>query len=643
MRRKPILMLVTRLAAVLLFLAAAPAPAATNSAGVLTLQLLGDNPFTNQCHTTFVDPGAAASGSSVAFAAGNNHTLALRADGTVVAWGRNDYGQTTVPLSATNVIALAAGYGHSLALKTDGTVLAWGRNDYGQTIVPASATNVVAISAGYLHSLALKADGTVVAWGYNIYGQATVPASATNIVAIAAGYLHNLVLKTDGTVLAWGYNAYGQTNVPASATNIIVISAGCHHNLAQKTDGTLMAWGYNVYGQANIPASATNVISFVAGQYHNLVLKADGTVLAWGLNNYGQTNVPESATNVIALAAGEYHSLALKSDGTVLGWGFNGYGQTTVPAGVTINLPVAVSGVVNTSVPGNYALTYTVTNISGNVLTATRTVVVVDTTPPVITVNGSNPLTNECYSAFVDPGATAYDLYSGSCAVTTNGNVNLNLPGTYAITYTAADSFGNSATNIRTVVIVDTTPPVLTLNGPGIMFITNTSPAFTDPGATAVDPGAGSVPVTTNSNVNVNFPGVYAIAYRATDAFGNSASSTRTVLVALPPAVPGDLNGDGVVDAAEAAGVMQNLNPSALAAAIQNYWIATTNRITGLTSAGPGQFQFSLTNTAGLSFTMLVSTNLTDWEVLTNAAPQLLFSDPAATNAPQRYYRLCWP
>ncbi len=589
--------------------------------------------------------------------------MALKANGTVAAWGQNDYGQTNVPASATNVIAIAAAYLHNLALRANGTVVAWGRNDYGQTNVPASATNVIAIAANNAHSLALRADGTVVAWGYNAYGQTNVPAAATNCIAIEAGYIHSLVLKADGTLLGWGNNTYSQTDVPAAATNIIAISAGGHHNLAQKADGTLLAWNYNIYGQTNVPASVTKVIALEAGEYHNLVLKADGTVVAWGYNNYGQTNVPASVTNAISLAAGEYHSLAMKADGTVVGWGLNSTGQTSVPAGVTLSLPVTVSGSVNTNVPGNYTLTYTATNINGKVLAATRTVVVVDTTPPVITVSGSNPLTNECYSALVDPGATANDLCSGSCGVTADSNLNLNLPGTYTITYTAADSFGNVATNTRTVVVQDTRPPVVTMNGQTPILVSG-SRAFSDPGATAADPGAGSLPVTATSSVNVNFPGVYSIVYRATDASDNSATNTRTVLVTLPPAVVGDANGDGVVESGEIAQVLNNatfvssanfnlalsklngtgvMSASEAASVMQNYWNGTTNSIAAFSSAVPGLFQFGLTNAVGLNFTVMVSTNLVDWGELPDASPQFLFSDPAATNAPTRFYRLRWP
>ncbi|MCS6971192.1 MAG: hypothetical protein NZ552_09335, partial [Planctomycetes bacterium] len=86
-----------------------------------------------------------------------------------VGWGGNDYGQSTLPVTAVDVIAIAAGggkqgEGHTLALQRDGKVVAWGDNQYGQSTVPAGLADVVAIAAGGAHSLALKRDGTVVAW-----------------------------------------------------------------------------------------------------------------------------------------------------------------------------------------------------------------------------------------------------------------------------------------------------------------------------------------------------------------------------------------------------------------------------------------------------------------------------------------------
>ena len=108
-------------------------------------------------------------------------------------------------------------------------------------------------------------------------------------------------------------------------------------------------------------------------------------------------------------------------------------------------------------------MTYNASDASGNAATAvTRTVNVVDTTAPVITVTGDNPVTVELGSTYTDAGATASDL-SGDITVTTTGTVDDDTVGTYTLTYNASDASGNAATAVtRTVNVVDTTPPTIT-------------------------------------------------------------------------------------------------------------------------------------------------------------------------------------
>ena len=127
--------------------------------------------------------------------------------------GSNGYGQCNVPAGLSQVIAVAGGGYHSLALKSDGTVVAWGWNDEGQCKVH----HMAGLDAGYYHGLALKSDGTVAAWGDNTYGQCNVPAGLSRVVAVAGGGSHSLALESDGTVVAWGGNTYGQCNVPGRA------------------------------------------------------------------------------------------------------------------------------------------------------------------------------------------------------------------------------------------------------------------------------------------------------------------------------------------------------------------------------------------------------------------------------------------
>ena len=220
-----------------------------------------------------------------------------------------------------------------MALRADGTVIAWGDNTYGQTTVPASATNVVAIAAGGSHSLALLLDGTVIAWGSNTSGQRTLPASATNVVAIAAGDSYSLALRADGTLVGWG----SLPPIPATATNVVAIAAGGKHALALRADGALIAWGANYYGQTDVPASATNVVGIAAGGDHSLALLADGTVVGWGANYFGQTSVPPSAMNVSAISAGAAHSLALAGPGAQRP-AFQPFGRS-----VTIGQPTVLS------------------------------------------------------------------------------------------------------------------------------------------------------------------------------------------------------------------------------------------------------------------------------------------------------------
>jgi len=258
---------------------------------------------------------------------------ALTQGGTVVAWGWNNDGQTSVLAGLSGVVAIAAGGYHTVALKLNGTVRAWGYEASGQTTVPAGLSGVVAIAAGEWHTVALKYDGTVVAWGKNISGQATVPAGLSGVVAISAGSSHTVALKSDGTVVAWGGNDRGQTTVPAGLSGVVAIAAGGGHTVALKSDGTVVAWGGNDRGQATVPAGLSGVVAIAAGDGHTVALKSDGTVVAEGKNISGQATVPAGLSGVVAIAAGGLHTVALKSDGTVVAWG--GSSATVMPAGLS--------------------------------------------------------------------------------------------------------------------------------------------------------------------------------------------------------------------------------------------------------------------------------------------------------------------
>lgn len=217
-----------------------------------------------------------------------------------------------MPAPNSGFIGIAAGSHHSLGLKADGSIAAWGRNQEGQLDVPPPNTGFVDIVAGDQFSLGLKADGSIVAWGYNSSGQCNVPAPNTDFVTIAAGGSFSLGLKADGSIVAWGNNDDGNCNVPSPNSGFIAIAAGGGHSLGLKGDGSIMAWGLNQEGQLNVPEPNTGFIDIAAGNWHSLGLKADGSIVAWGSNNYGKLNVPEPNTGFISIAAGANHSLAIK-------------------------------------------------------------------------------------------------------------------------------------------------------------------------------------------------------------------------------------------------------------------------------------------------------------------------------------------
>jgi hypothetical protein len=247
-------------------------------------------------------------GQVVNIAAGDYHGLALKADGTVAAWGYATGRQVLVPSGLSNVIALAGGRDHSLAITSEGSVVAWGYNGSGQTNVPASATNVVAISAGDAHSLALKSDGRLASWG-DLGG--SIPFGLVNAVAISSGDTHWLALRNNGTVV--GSSSWP---IPPGLGGVVAIAAGFQHDLALKTNGTVVGWG-NVFGNdpgAIVPAGLSNVVAIAAGDYDSLALKSDGTVVAWGTANGSAISLPVGLADVMSITCGDEFCMALASN-----------------------------------------------------------------------------------------------------------------------------------------------------------------------------------------------------------------------------------------------------------------------------------------------------------------------------------------
>ena len=152
-----------------------------------------------------------------------------------------------------------------------------------------------------------------------------------------------------------------------------------------------------------------------------------------------------------------------------------------------------------------------------------------DEIPPVITIQGDNPVTVELGSSYTDAGATAFDAFHGNTSVTSSGTVDTSAVGSYTITYTATDLDNNTATSTRVVNVVDTTAPVITLLGDN-PATAELGEAYTDAGATASDL-SGTVTVTTSGTVDTNTLGSYTLTYTSSDASGNTTTETRNVNV----------------------------------------------------------------------------------------------------------------
>jgi len=365
---------------------------------------------------------------NIAVGTGSYHSAVLKNNGTVWTTGHNDWREDALGLGLTtdeskyfwtqiqtdidgnafnNVVSISVGNGYVLALKSDGTVWAWGRNENGQlgngedaamfgwtwnpepkplkalTAAGVQLTNIVAIAAGESHSMALKRDGTVWVVGQNDNGKlglGTVggkklywtQTTLTNVKAISAGSQHSLALKNDGSVMGAGSTAGLGTAAslvigvtPSTqpnwttviASGITAISAGQEHSMAVKTDTTVLVTGLNEHwelgiatggGYKNTWVSPINSIDgttfsgakeISASVWGSMVVKTNGEIWVAGSNEYWRwgtlsgssvggftKSTNASGISQIGNTAGR-HTVATTTGSRVLSSGMNTYGQ----------------------------------------------------------------------------------------------------------------------------------------------------------------------------------------------------------------------------------------------------------------------------------------------------------------------------
>ena len=198
---------------------------------------------------------------------------------------------------------------------------------------------------------------------------------------------------------------------------------------------------------------------------------------------------------------------------------------------------IVTENLVDETTVGTYTVTYNVTDANGNVaLEVTRTINVVDTTIPEITLVGIATVDIEVGSTYTDDGATATDNYDGgvTSSIVTENPVDETTVGTYTVTYNVTDASGNVAVEVtRTINVVDTTIPEITLAGIATVDI-EVGSTYTDDGATATDNYDGGVTssIVTENPVDETTVGTYTVTYNVTDANGNVAVEvTRTINV----------------------------------------------------------------------------------------------------------------
>jgi len=367
---------------------------------------------------------------AVAVAAGGAHSCAVLVDGTARCWGANSSGQlgdngvsgghslTPVVVSGlANAVAIVAGESHSCALLADGSVRCWGANGAGELgngtttnrLTPGPVTGITAAAAvvgGQGHSCVILVDGTARCWGSNSDGQlgdGTTSRRLTpvrvedgsveglkDIVAMSGGGSHSCALLVDSTMRCWGDNEFGQLGTGTTSrsltpvspvtstgtlTNVVGISASFFHTCALLADGSGRCWGRNASGRLGngdvadqLTASTSvfrlaNAVVIDAGAFHTCAVLADGTTRCWGSNASGQLGDGTGASSLTPvsaaggggtitardIAAGRNHTCAVRANSTVACWGSNASGQLG-DGGVSGSLsliPVTVSGLTN--------------------------------------------------------------------------------------------------------------------------------------------------------------------------------------------------------------------------------------------------------------------------------------------------------
>jgi hypothetical protein len=189
-----------------------------------------------------------------------------------VSWGWDEYSQISDTPSGNDFVAVAASVYHSIALRADGSLVAWGDDKFGVISGTPTGSDFVAVAAGEWHSTALHSNGSLVSWGINTgsdNGQVRDTPSGNDFVAIAAGVFHGTALRADGSLVHWG----GISGAPPSGNDFVAIDAGYASSIALRNDGSLVSWGDNNQGVVSGTPAGNDFVAVAAGSSTSYVIQ----------------------------------------------------------------------------------------------------------------------------------------------------------------------------------------------------------------------------------------------------------------------------------------------------------------------------------------------------------------------------------
>jgi hypothetical protein len=521
--------------------------------------------------SNFASQASPPAGTFSQVAAGSLHTCGVQSDGSVACWGANSIGESTPPAGSFSQVS--SGDLHTCGIRTDETIACWGYNFFGQSTPPAGTFTQV--SAGGSHTCAVKTDGTLACWGENTLGQASPPAGAfippadsTAPVITAPAPITAEATGPSGALVTYTVTATDPDDAatvsctPASGsmfspgpTVVRCTAADTHGNTSNAsfvvtvTDTAAPSVTIDVTSPVEATGASGAVVTYTASATDTV----SGSLTPICTPFTGST-FPLGTTTITCTAADDAGNQGTAAVTVLV--------RDTIAPGVTINVggPVEASGpsgaaVVYTATAtdtvsgsltpscapasgstfplGRTAITCSATDGAGNTGSATATATVQDTTLPV--VNISAPSTVEASGPTGAPiayTATASDTVSGSLTPTCAPASGSTFLGSTAITCTATDGVGNGATASATVLVRDTTPPVVNISVASPVEATGPSGAPVSYTASATDAVSGSPAPSCTPASGTTFPlGGTTITCSATDGAGNTGTAAATVVV----------------------------------------------------------------------------------------------------------------